>query len=449
MKALAKDYVSAFSMTCSKQQSGYYTDSSKQNIYNLCNLVSSEKCALIYEYSYAEKITQTSIDKSLQLAPTAPNCSVEPYLIETHTDKVNSRFGGFTFADQIIKEDMYTNQSKVIVWFENQAYHAMPSFLHEFYSMYTRCIKNSNGSQNCHLITNDPTPTDKPLYRIYNHPIPLNQRLSLDTIVTKVADIGISLTILCAYSFIPAGFAIYIVRERITQEKRLQYVCGIKPLLYWASSFVWDYFYYLTIMLLTIAIIGAFGSTAYTANSANFGSLVVLLILFGWSSLPMAYLMSRFFSDTGTAYMIVFCFTLFSGIATCVAVFLLGFLSDSNKSLKMTYQVLEKFSLLFPSYSLGSGLIELTKNQILADAYSIFGVNDVYINPYSLDMLGPKYISLIVTGVLFFIIIGLMELRLNYFPCIKPRIDVSHIDVLYTYNDERNGEIRYIYVIIF
>ena len=293
---------------------------------------------------------------------------------------------------------------------------------------YFRCVQNANGTQNCHLLSNDPLPTDTPLYRIFNHPIPLNQRISLDTIVTKVADIGISLTILCAYSFIPAGFAIFIVRERITQEKRLQYVCGIKPIIYWFSTFVWDYFYYLLIMLLTIALIGAFGSTAYTANSANFGSLCLLLVLFGWSSLPMAYMMSRFFSDTGTAYMIVFCFTLFSGIATCVAVFLLGFLSDANSSLKMTYQVIEKFSLLFPSYSLGSGLIELTKNQILTDAYSLFGINNVYINPYSLDMLGPKYISLFITGILFFVVITLMELRVNFFPCFKPSIGVGLLD---------------------
>ena len=425
---MAKDYVSAISSSCAKQQTGYYTDTAKQNLYNLCSLASFEKCTLIYENLFAEKTTQQIIDNTFQLAPTANNCSVEPYLIETHTDKVNTRFGGYSYADNIIKEDMYTDQSKVIVWFENQAYHAMPSYLHEFYSMYTRCIKNANGTQNCDLITNDATSTDKPLYRIYNHPIPLNQRISLDTIVTKVADIGISLTILCAYSFIPAGFAIYIVRERITQEKRLQYVCGIKPIIYWFSSFVWDYFYYLVIMLLTIALIGAFGSTAYTANSSNFGSLCLLLILFGWSSLPMAYMMSRFFSDTGTAYMIVFCFTLFSGIASCVAVFLLGFLSDTNKSLKMTYQVLEKFSLLFPSYSLGSGLIELTKNQILTDAYSLFGVNNIYKDPYSLEMLGPKYISLFITGVLFFVIIAIMELRVNFFPCFKANIEVSSLN---------------------
>ena len=214
-----------------------------------------------------------------------------------------------------------------------------------------------------------------------------------------------------------------MVRERITQEKRLQFVCGIKPSIYWLSSFVWDYFYYMIILLLTITIIGVFGSTAYTASSRNFGSLVLLLIMFGWSVLPMSYVMSRFFSDTGTAYMIVFCFTLFSGIATCVAVFLLSFLADSNRAFVMTYRVLEKFSLLFPSYSLGSGLIELTKNQIMADAYSIFGINGIYKDPFSLDMLGYKYISLAVTGCIFFLIIVLMESRINCIPCCKPNLD--------------------------
>ncbi len=413
---------------CANQQSAsYYPESGKQSLNPyLCNLVSNDRCALIYQHYYRERYDQKTIDDSLELAVAATNCSVEPFLIETHTEYVNSRFGGIAYGDQVIRDDMYKNQSKVLVWFENQAFHSMPSFLHEFYSQYSRCIKNSNGLS-CNSI-NSNEEDGEPLYRIYNHPIALNdERISYDTIVQRIADIGISLTILCAYSFIPAGFVVYIVRERITQEKRLQYVCGVKPFIYWLSSFVWDFVYYLLIISLTIGIIGAFNSTAYSANSRNFGALVVLLVLFGWSSLPMSYMMSRFFHDTGTAYMIVFCFTLFSGIATCVAVFLLSFLSDSNNNnpnILMTYRVLEKLSLLFPSYSLGSGLIELTKNQILADAYSIFGISNIYKDPFSMEMLGQKYISLVITGILFFFIIVLMELNVNLFPCCKPNIDV-------------------------
>ena len=311
-------------------------------------------------------------------------------------------------------------KSKVIVWFENQAFHSMPSYMHEFYSLFSRCALGGNPKL-CEA-------PGRPTYRIFNHPISLSdQRISYDSIVQKVADIGISLTILCAFSFIPAGFVVYIVRERVTQEKRLQFVCGVRPLLYWLSAFLWDFFYFMLIVMLTLAVIAAFGVTAYTANARNFASLLTLLVLFGWSSLPMSYVFSSFFSDTGSAYMITFCFTLFSGIATCISVFLLSFIAAANPAVVNTYQVLDKLSLFFPSYSLGSGLIELTKNQILADAYAIFGIYDVYKDPFSLTMLGQKYISLALTGALFFLIIIIMESRINFFPCCKPKLEAIQL----------------------
>jgi hypothetical protein len=243
--------------------------------------------------------------------------------------------------------------------------------------------------------------------------------------IQKIADIGISLTILCAYAFVPAGFIVYVVRERISQEKRLKYVCGVKPYLYWTSAFIWDFSYYLVIIGLTLAVIGSFGSSAYTASARNFGALVLLLILFGWSTLPMSYMLGNFFKDSGTAYLIIFCFTLFSGIATCVTVFLLSFMGD-NPSVKITYQFLSKFCLLFPSYNLGSGLIELTKNQIIADTYAKFGFKDKLKDPFDMDLLGYKFLALAITGVLFFAIVLLMEYASNFKIC-KPSIEVFQI----------------------
>lgn len=119
----------------------------------------------------------------------------------------------------------------------------------------------------------------------------------------------------------------------------------------------------------------------------------------------------------------------FTGIASCVAVFLLNFLANSNPHLLVTYTIIEKISLLFPSFSLGSGLIELTKNQIMSDALSILGQNGVYKNPFSLGVLGQKYISLVLTGFLFFIIIAIMETRVNFFPFCKPNIDVKEYSI--------------------
>lgn len=293
---------------------------------------------------------------------------------------------------------MFEKESKIVIWFQNQVFHSMTGFLHQFYSMYINCLNNSDSSSSafkkCNLISNDFNNNNNmkqtsSIYKIYNHPIVLNDnRISYDTMIQKIADIGISITILCAYAFVPAGFIVYIVRERITQEKRLKYVCGVKPYLYWFSAFIWDFLYYLVIIGITLVVISCFGVSAYTANPRNFGALILLLIMFGWSTLPMSYILANAFKDTGTAYMIVFCLTLFSGIATCVTVFLLSFMSDTNKSVKMTYEFLSKFCLLFPSYNLGSGLIELTKNQILADTYAKFGINNIYKDPFEMEMLG-------------------------------------------------------------
>nr|UOU03310.1 ATP-binding cassette subfamily A1-like 3 [Brachionus rubens] len=419
LNRISDEYKKAFKSSCANKDSS----ASKKSINSyLCSLIPNDDCPLIYQHLYKEKLNQQTIDDSLNLAPASANCSVEPYLIETHTENINNRFGGITYGDSLITDTIYENNSKILIWFQNQAFHSMTSYLHEFYTMYAQCILSSD-IQGCNLL-NPSQDNIKPLYRIFNHPLNLNDlRISYETIIQKVADIGISLTILCAYSFIPAGFIVYIVRERITQEKRLQYVCGVKPFLYWFSSFVWDFGYYIIIICLTISIIGAFNSTAYSTNPKNFGALIILLTLFGWASLPMSYFMSRFFNDTGTAYMIGFCFTLFSGIATCVAVFLLSFLAETNPTIALTYKTLEKLSLLFPSFSLGSGLIDLTKNQILSDAYSILGQNNVYKDPFSFDMLGIKFLALFLSGLSFFIMIAIMESDINLFPFCKPNIE--------------------------
>lgn len=290
---------------------------------------------------------------------------------------------------------------------------------------------NRNPGERCNLIEKLSLDTPNNLrssssYQIYNHPISLNDdRISYDTMLSKISDIGISLTILCAFSFIPAGLIVYIVRERITQEKRLQYVCGVRPFLYWINVFVWDFVYYIVIMLLTVLVIVAFNSSAYTTSQQNFSALIILLIMFGWSCLPMSYMLSKFFKDTGTAYMIIFCFTLFSGIATCVTVFLLSFIADNNASTKFAFLFMDKFSLLFPSYNLGSGLIEITKNQIMAEAYAKFGIYDVYKDPFRMDMLGFKLLALAVTGALFFLGIVWMESSFSIFGCLNRNIDVS------------------------
>ena len=50
----------------------------------------------------------------------------------------------------------------------------------------------------------------------------------------------ISIFIIVAMSFVPASFVVFLVYERSTKAKHLQFVTGINPVMYWIGNYVWD-----------------------------------------------------------------------------------------------------------------------------------------------------------------------------------------------------------------
>lgn len=57
----------------------------------------------------------------------------------------------------------------------------------------------------------------------------------------QVADAGISLILLVAFSLVVAGSSIYIVNERLNGEKLQQKLCGVSFKTYWGVAFLWDF----------------------------------------------------------------------------------------------------------------------------------------------------------------------------------------------------------------
>lgn len=56
-----------------------------------------------------------------------------------------------------------------------------------------------------------------------------------------MADAGVSLIILIAFSLVLAGASVYIVSERINGEKLQQKLCGVSFHTYWGVTFFWDF----------------------------------------------------------------------------------------------------------------------------------------------------------------------------------------------------------------
>lgn len=66
---------------------------------------------------------------------------------------------------------------------------------------------------------------------IYSHHFPR---------LTTSVDAVVAICVIFAMSFVPASFVLYLIQERVTQAKHLQFVSGVSPLVYWIANFLWD-----------------------------------------------------------------------------------------------------------------------------------------------------------------------------------------------------------------
>lgn len=53
-------------------------------------------------------------------------------------------------------------------------------------------------------------------------------------------DVLVSICVIFAMSFVPASFVLFLIEERVSKAKHLQFVSGVKPILYWLANFTWD-----------------------------------------------------------------------------------------------------------------------------------------------------------------------------------------------------------------
>ncbi|XP_068604697.1 retinal-specific phospholipid-transporting ATPase ABCA4 [Brachionichthys hirsutus] len=252
------------------------------------------------------------------------------------------------------------SEFNVKVWYNNKGWHAMVAFM--------------NVANNAILRAFLP-PSAKPVefgITAINHPLNLTkEQLSEVTVLTTSVDAVVAICVIFAMSFIPASFVLYLIQERVTKAKHLQFVSGVSPLVYWLANFFWDMVNYSLSTAMVVGIFMAFDKKCYTSPS-NLPALIVLLLLYGWSVTPMMYPMSYMFNIPSTAYVSLSCINLFIGINTSAITFILE-LFENNRSLLMFNEWLKKGLLVLPHFCLGRGLIDMAMYQAVTDVYARFG----------------------------------------------------------------------------
>ncbi|XP_047424587.1 retinal-specific phospholipid-transporting ATPase ABCA4a isoform X2 [Mugil cephalus] len=288
-------------------------------------------------------------------------------------------------------------QKNVKVWYNNKGWHAMVSFM--------------NVANNAILRAHLPKGANLDEYGItaINHPLNLTkEQLSEITVLTTSVDAVVAICVIFAMSFVPASFVLYLIQERVTQAKHLQFVSGVSPLVYWMANYLWDMVNYSISAAMVVKIFIFFDKKCYTSPT-NLEPLIALLLLYGWSVTPMMYPMSYIFSVPSTAYVSLSSINLFIGINSSAITFILD-LFESTTALYKLNQLLKTMLLIFPHYCLGRGLIDMAMSQALTDIYARFG-EDYGPDPYDWDFIGKNLFCMAVEGFVYFIINILFQYR--------------------------------------
>ncbi|CAF1045754.1 unnamed protein product [Adineta ricciae] len=419
---------------CGEGEKNFYIppDSTDFNQYGRCSECFTKALQICPPDSFARPPTRKT--KSGIVLYDLNNVTLNEYLLKSHHTFTDNRYGGLTFGEQI--EDDYYNRSHALVWFNNKGYHALPSYLNVMNNLILRSK------------ISDPRTAEKFGISTYSHPFTLNSDLlSRQSLEQRISDFGVAITVLCAYSFVPAAVILYLVREYVTQEKRLIYICGVKPIVYWLSTFIWDFIYYLILIGLTMLLIRIFNISAFNSRPMTTQAIFCLLLLYGWSSIPLVYCIVRFFKDTGTAFMAAFCLWMFSGIITCIADLMLTLYSWVPGIVRVQ-TILSRFFLVFPPYCLGSGLVHLMRNELMADFGRTIDA-DLYVNPFTIALIGDRIIAMILIGIIGLIIAYALDLDIrlpNLFYKIPPPETSIDRDVMeerhrILYSNETNHDI--------
>jgi hypothetical protein len=54
------------------------------------------------------------------------------------------------------------------------------------------------------------------------------------------SDVLIAIFVICAMSFVPASFVVFLVYERSIKAKHLEIVSGLNRIIYWIANYAWD-----------------------------------------------------------------------------------------------------------------------------------------------------------------------------------------------------------------
>uniref|UniRef100_A0A4W2DWU2 ABC transporter domain-containing protein n=1 Tax=Bos indicus x Bos taurus TaxID=30522 RepID=A0A4W2DWU2_BOBOX len=222
----------------------------------------------------------------------------------------------------------------------------------------------------------------------------------------------IALNLYFGVSILVSGFCLLTVNERVTKAKHIQFLSGVYALNFWLSALLWDFLiFFISCCLLLVSVRPSILRVHSLLNTRGFLygyrllDTLFIFMVFGWAVIPFMYLISFLFSSHTSAYAKLVIFNYCAGIFGAVADVTIS--SIQGKDLK-------QFPLFHRNSYGGIGL----KNGTLQSCFkSIFylllsSVTERSIYTLEYDAVGRYLLAMAVTGLLFLLLIFLLETTL-------------------------------------
>ena len=297
------------------------------------------------------------------------------------------------------------------IWYNTKGFHANVAFLNLVNNALMRSALPNNVNLEEHAII------------AHNHPMKFSKHQFLVQLDKRVLiDLFVAIFIIFALSFIPASFLVFLVEERENNSKQLQFVSGIPPYIYWISNLLWDFFNYILPAFICLIIFLIFDTKTFTSKE-NFPCLVMVIFLYGWACIPLMYPINFLFKLAGSSFVISSSLNIFIGVSTTTTTTVLNSLSKETPELASINQVLKIiFTIFFPHYCLGQGMLEMSHLHNMAEVKRNFGYKGEY-SPFDFDKIGRNLCAMFIQGICYFALIILIEY--NFFLKHKPDMKTS------------------------
>ncbi|KAH1258082.1 ABC transporter A family member 1 [Glycine max] len=257
--------------------------------------------------------------------------SMSEYLMSSFNESYQSRYGAIVMDDQNNDGSLgYT------VLHNCSCQHAAPTFINLMNSAILR------------LATHDTNMT----IQTRNHPLPTTQSQRLQRHDLDAFSAAVIVNI--AFSFIPASFAVSIVKEREVKAKQQQLISGVSVLSYWASTFIWDFVSFLFPASFAIVLFYVFGLDQFVGGVSLLPTILMLLE-YGLAIASSTYCLTFFFFDHTMAQNVVLLIHFFTGLILMVISFIMGLMPSTMSA----NSFLKNFFRISPGFCFADGLASL------------------------------------------------------------------------------------------